>query len=202
MSFIGTVPVQSAEGEVRELYGRQQATLGYVPNYVKVFSLRPEVYAAWAGLLDGVRGNMDARRYELVTLAAARALGSSYCSLAHGKVLRDRFYAPEALARIAGDFRTASLDPLDRAVMAFAEQVARDAASVTAQDVAGLRGLGLTDTEIFDVAAAASARCFFSKMLDALGAEPDAAYAELEGELQETLTVGRAITTRAPERLP
>lgn len=35
-------------------------------------------------------------------------------------------------------------------------------------------------------------RNFFSKLLDAVGAEPDAAYQELESALREALTVGRA----------
>jgi hypothetical protein len=32
---------------------------------------------------------MDLRRYELATLAAARRLRSSYCCLAHGRVLAE-----------------------------------------------------------------------------------------------------------------
>ena len=44
----------------------------------------------------------------------------------------------------------------------------------------GLRDHGFTDAEIFDIAAAAAARCFFSKLLDALGAEADGAYDFLE----------------------
>ncbi len=44
-----------------------------------------------------------------------------------------------------------------------------------------------------DVVLAASARCFFSKTLDALGVLPDASYRELEPELQDVLVVGRPI---------
>jgi len=40
---------------------------------------------------------------------------------------------------------------------------------------------------------AASARCFFSKTLDALGVLPDAGYAELEPDVREALVVGRPI---------
>ena len=41
--------------------------------------------------------------------------------------------------------------------------------------------------------AAAAARCFFSKAVDGVGAQADAAYAELDAPLRETLTVGRPI---------
>ncbi len=53
--------------------------------------------------------------------------------------------------------------------------------------------LGLSAAEVVDVVLAATARCFFSKTLDALGAEPDAAYRELDPALREALTVGRPV---------
>jgi hypothetical protein len=51
----------------------------------------------------------------------------------------------------------------------------------------------VTDEAIFDIVLAAAARCFFSKVLDAVCARPDAAYRDLEPELREALTVGRPI---------
>lgn len=153
-------------------------------------------------LIANISNNLDLRRYELVTLAAARTLRSSYCMLAHGKIIRERFYAPDHLAAIAQDFTVEELTPLDRAIMAFAEQIVRDATAITAADIQRLRDHGLTDAEIFDIAAATTARCFFSKLLDALGAEPDAAYLQLEEHLQRQLTVGRAISRESVEQLP
>jgi alkylhydroperoxidase family enzyme len=79
-------------------------------------------------------------------------------------------------------------------VVDLADKVAADATSVTQADIDRLRALGLTDTDVFDVIAAASARCFFSKALDALGTQPDARFAELEpAALRDELTVGRPI---------
>jgi uncharacterized peroxidase-related enzyme len=202
MAFIHTVPVDQAEGDVRAMYEKTQATFGYVPNYAKAFSQRPQVMAAWSGLLAEIRGHLDPRRYELVTLAAARALRSSYCMLAHGSVLRRRFYTAEQLASIAGDAAAGELAAADAAAMAFAEKVARDASAITPADVQALREHGLSDTEIFDIAAAAAARCFFSKLLDALGVEPDAAFESLEDELKRQLTPGRPISRHAAERVP
>ncbi len=201
MAFIYTIPVDQAEGEVRAMYQKTQAVVGYVPNYAKVFSHRPQVMAAWSGLLASIRANLDARRYELVTLAAARALRSSYCMLAHGSILRKQFYSAAELTAIAGSAAGGELAPADVATMTFAEKVARDASAITEGDVRALREHGLSDTEIFDVAAAAAARCFFSKLLDALGVEPDAAYESLEDELKRRLTPGRPISRHAPEQL-
>ena len=41
MAFVKTVPVEQATGDVRAMYERTQAALGYVPNYAKAFSHRP-----------------------------------------------------------------------------------------------------------------------------------------------------------------
>jgi uncharacterized peroxidase-related enzyme len=201
MSFVRTVAVEEAAGDVRAMYERTQGAFGYVPNWAKVFSHRPDVMAGWSSLLASIRGHLDPRRYELVTLAAARALRCSYCTLAHGSVLLQQFYSVEELTAIAGDPATSALSAAERAMMAFAETVARDATAVTEADVRALRQHGFTDADIFDIAATAAARCFFSKLLDALGAEPDAAYDGLDETLKRRLTPGRPISRAAAERL-
>jgi uncharacterized peroxidase-related enzyme len=195
MAYITTPSEVAAEGAVRELYDADREQYGYVPNFTKVFSLRPEVYQAWAGLNGAIKSGMALRTYELATLAAARRRRSSYCCLAHGKVLRDKFFAPGALAQIADDHHhTADLDPVDVAVMDFADRAAEAPTQVTADDIDALRDVGLSDQDIFDVVLATAARCFFSTVLDAVGAEADTQFrTSLEPELQAVLTVGRPI---------
>lgn len=155
------------------------------------FAERPDVYDAWRELLGAVKANMDPRRYELATLAAARRLRSSYCCLAHGKVLLEDFDEP--VREIAIDHHAAGLDEVDVAIMDLADQVAGDATSIGDDELQRLRDLGLTDAEIMDVVLTAALRCFFSKTLDALGVLPDAFYRELEPDLREALVVGRPI---------
>jgi uncharacterized peroxidase-related enzyme len=187
MAYIETVPT----AQDLPIYETDRDTFGFIPNFTQAFSLRPQVYEAWRGLNGSIKATMDLRRYELATLAAARRLRSSYCVLAHGKVLADKFFsADEVRANAAGE---ADLDEVDVAVMNLADKVAADATSVTQADVDRLRGLGLDDGEILEVVLAAAARCFFSSVLDATGAEPDASYASLDPSLREVLTVGRPI---------
>jgi alkylhydroperoxidase family enzyme len=159
-------------------------------NLERAFGLRPEVFAVWQQLVTAVKATSDERRYELATLAAARRLRSSYCSLAHGKVLAEQFYDFESVPALPE-----RVDAADRAIMAFAEQVVTDATAITQADVDELRAHGLSDGEIFDVVLAATIRCFFSKTLDALGVQPDAEFAELDPAFLEALTVGRPIET-------
>jgi uncharacterized peroxidase-related enzyme len=196
VAFIETIPEEGASGVVEELYEADRARVGYVANYTRLFAHQPAVYAAWAELNGAIKKAMDLRRYELATVAAARSLRSSYCALAHGKVLADQFLEPSTVRALVLDHRSAGLDAADVAVMDLAKKVTEDAASVTEDDIDRLRSLGLTDAEIFGVVVAAAARCFFSKTLDALGVQADPVYSELEPELREALTVGRPIAER------
>lgn len=78
MSLIKTIPAEQAQGRVLEQYNAALGGNGYIPNYLQAFSMRPEVYDAWGSLLGSIRSKMRLRRYELVTLAAAMALGCTY----------------------------------------------------------------------------------------------------------------------------
>ena len=162
-----------------------------MPNYESAFTDRPDVFAAWGQLNGAIKANMDLRRYELATLAAARKLRSSYCSLQHGRVLLEQFGEP--VREIALDRRNAGLDEIDIAVMDLAEKVVADATTIDDRDLHPLRDLGLTEAEIMDVVLAAAARCFFAKTLDALGVRPDASLAQLDEDVREVLVVGRPI---------
>jgi len=200
MPFIETIAPAEATGDVHAMYARQQASWGYVPNYAKVFCHRPEVLGRWGQLLAEIRRPMDARRFELVTFAAAHELRNTACALAHGKALTQFFDAAEVLA-LAGDGEVPSLTEAERAMMAFSRKVARDATTITQADVDSLRSCGLSDAEVFDIVATAAGRAFFTKLLDGLGVQGDAPFGEMDATLREALTVGRPLDRAAPERL-
>ena len=194
MPFIEEIGDDDATGSAAELFAEDRAEDGFVRNDSRVLAHRPKIAEAWAALAGSVKETMDPRRYELATLAAARRLRSSYCMLAHGEIVREKFFDNEALGAIVRDHRSADLDRADVAVMDFAETIVADATSVTQEDIDRLRELGLTDGEIFEVAATAAARCFYSKLLDSLGVQADAVYLDtFDPELRDLLAVGRPI---------
>ena len=192
MANIKTIPEDQAEGMLLDQYKAARENLGYVPNYIQALSMHPEVYDAWQKLIGAVRSKMRLRRYELVTFAAAMALNCLYCKLAHGAILRKNFFSPEQLAAVVKDFRSAGLPPEEVDLMAFAQKVIRQADQVGEDDLAALRAHGLSDEDILDVVLTATARSFFSKTLDAAGAQPDPIYHELGPELVQVLTGGRS----------
>ena len=183
-----------------------------IPNYERAFGGRPEAYAAWRALAAAISGGMDHRTYEI--------LRSTYCSLAHGEVLLERYADRDGLRAVlaaadgnrpdvtAADSATSSgrtstspvtaptaessIADRDAVIAAFAARVARDAPDIDDAERASLRARGLSDADIVDVILAVAARCFFSTVLDATGTRADAAYRErLPADLVSELTCGR-----------
>jgi hypothetical protein len=54
----------------------------------------------------------------------------------------------------------------------------------------------------YELATLAAARCFFSKLLDALGVQPDSSFNDLDPTLRRALTVGRPVDDLPAARLP
>ena len=167
------------------LYAADQDHQGYVANYTRVFSHRPDVYRAWQALAAAVKANMSLERFEVATIAAARQRGSSYCALAHGRVL-SRALDVETVVNIADGTDD---DPDRDAISTLARKVAANPAQVTAADLAPLHDRGFSDADILDVVLTTAIRCFFSTVLSATGAEPDAVLLEQDAELKEALIV-------------
>ncbi len=192
--FIRTVPEDEATGAVADYYDQQRRQWGFLPDYAGAFAPRPAVAEGWAALNGAIRGGMDRRRFELVTIAAARARRSTYCTAAHSKFLRDDCGDVGTLDALTADPSGAGLAPVDRALYAFATKVATAADTVDGDDVAALRAHGLGDAEIAEVVYAVAARAFFTTVLDGLGAQLDPqTAAAFPDETLAGLIVGRPV---------
>jgi hypothetical protein len=201
MAFIDTISPGDSRDEVRAMYAREEQDWGFVPDYARVFCHRPRVMECWGHLLGEIRRPVDAYRIELATFAAAYESRHSPCSLAHGAKLAE-IIGKEALLALAAGREEEVLNPTDVAIWRYARQIARDASQITAEDIEELReSHGLSDKEIFDIAANAASRCFFTKLLDSLGVDADSGFLDLDPDLRQTLTVGRPIAHHPPESL-
>jgi len=197
--FIDGVAEGDAQGEVAEYYEGQRAAWGFLPNYAPAFSTRPDVARAWNALNLAVRGGMDRRRFEIATIAAARARRSTYCTAAHSAFLRDVCGDATAMQAIAEYPDGSALSAQDRAVFGFATKLATDASTVEQEDVDALRAEGLSDADVADVVFAVAARAFFTTVLDGLGTRLDAQTAQtFPPALLDSMVVGRPVGDAPP----
>ena len=188
MSIIETPSPETVTGLAAEIYADDQEHMGYVPEHTRVMAVNPEAYLAWENLIGAIAGGMDKRRYELITLAAARGVRSEHCLLAHGNRTL-RYIEEDELTRIARDYRTAGISEAELAMMAFAEKVSTNSSAMTDADSQTLRDAGYTDRDIVDIALAAAARNYFSRAIQALAVAVDVPPA-LPASLHEALLEG------------
>jgi uncharacterized peroxidase-related enzyme len=192
--FIETTPEDAGEGALADWYRSQRDAWGFLPDYAGCFSTRPDVAKAWATLNLTIRGGMDRRRFELATIAAARALRSTYCTVAHASFLRDVCGDGATVRALAFVPDGSDLSPQDATVYDFATRLALDASAIEQDDVDALRDAGLSDADVADVVFAVAARSFFTKVLDGLGArlDPETA-ATFEPTVLQAMVVGRPV---------
>jgi len=192
--FIETTAESAADGALAQWYRSQRDSWGFLPDYAGCFSTRPDVAKAWATLNLTIRGGMDRRRFEIATIAAARALHSTYCTVAHASFLRDVCGDGETVRALALVPDGSTLSEQDAAVFTFATKVAQDASKIEQADVDALRDAGLSDADVADVVFAVSARAFFTKVLDGLGARLDRPTADtFDPDLLQPMIVGRPV---------
>lgn len=192
--FISSIDEDAADDELAAYYESQRAAWGFLPDYARVFSTRPDVARAWGALNAAVRDGMDRRLFEIATIGAARARRSTYCTAAHSKFLRDVCDDEATMRAICDNPDGSTLEPRDRAAYELAAAVAGDASSVTQPQVDRALASGLSERDVADVVFAAAARCFFTAVLDGLGAQLDPqTAATFSPDVLHSMVVGRPV---------
>ncbi len=189
--YIATVEPSQASGEIAELYAGEIASMGMVMQATQCWTARPDVAMPVEALLHRIRDgfSLGLLNFRLVTFIAARHVPSSYCSHVYFRVLSGMIGREQALA-IHRDYRNAGLEPWQVEMLAYAEQITRDASKITQADIDRLRATGLSDLNIADIALAASFRNFLSRYFDAVGARAEPQFLDDDPVVQSELAVG------------
>ena len=196
--FLETVAEKDATGAIAEVYAREKAGAGFVPEAARCLSTRPDIPLLFDTFFDGIKANfsLGGREWCLITFVAATHLRSTYCAQVYSKRLLALGESRETLLAVQRDYRKAGLADKDVAMLAYAEKVTVAADQVTQSDIDRLRAFGFTDRNIFDIALCASFRCMLSKMVDATGAVPEPAFRDSDEGFCDAMTVGRSLTGR------
>jgi uncharacterized peroxidase-related enzyme len=127
---------------------------GFVPNVFLAMAHRPAELRAFMDYHDAVMerdsGLTKAER-EMIVVATSAANDCLYCVVAHGAILRIRSKESELADRIAANWRTAPLGDRQRAMLAFAVELARRPEEVGEAQVETLRAHGFDDDDIWDI---------------------------------------------------
>ena len=164
---------------LRSLFGKARAALGFVPNVFRVYSFRPERLSAWFShfrLLHEPTENLSAADREMIAVVVSAANRCLYCLVAHGQALREALGDPVLGDKITLDWRRSGLDERRTAICAYAEKLTSSPREVGAEDLASLRGAGLTDAECWDVAEITAMYNFTNRLAMATNMLPNPEY--------------------------
>ena len=188
-SFLEEPPVSP---QVQELFEDDLRDDGYVGNVTRLWAHQPGTVSALFELMSQAfkPSQLSFRQRGILVIAAASALGDSYCSLAWSGKLDKASGTPLAAGVLTGD--DAGLTDQEEAMAAWARKVAREPNATTPADIQALRDAGLDDGQIFAITTFVALRLAFSTVNDALGAQPDAQLAEsLSQEVRDAVNFGR-----------
>lgn len=191
--YLTTVEPADAEGEIAALYAAEIASMGMVMQATQCWSARPDILVPVEALLHRIRDgfSLSLLDFRLVTFVAARHVPSSYCAQVYFRSLSGMIGRERALA-ILRDYRTAGLEPWQVEMLAYAEQITRDASKITPVHIERLRAVGLSDLNIADIALAASFRNFVSRYFDAVGATAEPQFRDADPAVEAALVPGSA----------
>lgn len=189
--FIKTIGPSEATGELASLYNAELKSMGHVMQATECWSARPDIIVPVERLLHQIRDgfSLGLLNFRLITFVAAQHVPSSYCSHVYFRALSGMIGREKALA-VKRNYRTAGLDKQTVEMLAYAEQITRDASRITEADIQRLRNVGFTDLNIADIALAASFRSFMSRYFDAVGARAEPDFLDNDPVIRAELAVG------------
>jgi uncharacterized peroxidase-related enzyme len=167
---------------VRELWAPSLEKLGFVPNVLRNFALRPAHLLAWNAWYEVAMkddsGLTKAER-EMIAVVVSVANDCDYCIAAHSAALR-KLTKDAALAdQVAADHREAGLTERMKAALDYAVKLTLQPREMTEADVQALRDAGWADEDVMDIAEVTGLFNMSNRMASGLGWVPNPEYETL-----------------------
>jgi len=153
-----------------------QEKLGFIPNVLIALAHRPDelrAFLAYNTAVMGKESGLTAAEKEMLIVAHSNHNGCIYCVASHGAVLRLETGDPTMADKIAVNYREADITPRQKAMIDFAMKVSNDSRSINEADFAILRGHGLNDEDIWDIAAITAFFNLSNRMMSFAAIRPD-----------------------------
>lgn len=162
--------------EVHALWAPSQEKLGFVPNVLRLFALRPTHLLAWTAhydeLMKGDSGLTKAER-EMIAVAVSVANDCNYCIVAHSAALRKLTKDPALADQVAADHRLAAIPERMKAALDYAVKLTLRPREMEEADVDALRAAGWTDEDVMDIAEVTGIFNMSNRMASGLGWVPN-----------------------------
>jgi uncharacterized peroxidase-related enzyme len=182
LSWLRVPAEEDAPAAVQELYGKANEKLGFIPNVLRVYALRPRHLELWNAFYDDLmRGDSTLTRpqREMIAVVVSTANRCHYCIVSHSAYLRKLTGDPVLVEQLRTNYKYAELEPRERAMLDFAVKLTEQSAACTEADVEALREAGWTDEDVMDIAEVAAMFNFTNRLASGLGWVPNDDFATI-----------------------
>jgi uncharacterized peroxidase-related enzyme len=181
MSWIETIGYEGSEGRLRRIYDRVRGPDGQIDNILRLHSLRPHTLeshlALYKSALHHTANRLPVWLLEAVGTYVSFLNGCDYCLDHHFEGLRRLLADDERAGAMRDAMVTGDLAEVFEAreveILRYAERLTRAPASITEDDVARLRGIGLRDGEILEVNQVTAYFAYANRTVQGLGGTTD-----------------------------
>jgi RNA polymerase sigma-70 factor, ECF subfamily len=153
-----------------------QKTHGFIPNFFRAQTLRPDLLEAEVDAVGRILLPEDVLsrvQKECILLAVSAANLNSYCVAVHCNLLRGLGISLEEGDQIAVDHHQSNLPEADKALLDFALKVGVRFSEFSREDVVRLRALGFSDEQILECEVVTALNNFANTLQMGLGTLPD-----------------------------
>jgi uncharacterized peroxidase-related enzyme len=159
ISALGVPDPAELDDDLQVIWGKCVDKLGFVPNVFSTYSLRPKRLRNFMAMYNEIMlsdSGLSKLEREMIAVVVSSANRCYYCLVAHGAAVRALSGDPELGEMMALNYRVAKLDARQRAMLDFTWKLTTTPHLVDEGDRDGLRAVGLTNDDIFDLAETAA----------------------------------------------
>ena len=153
-----------------------QKSHGFIPNFFRAQTLRPDLLEAELGAIGAIllpEDVLNRVQKEAILLAVSAANLNSYCVAVHCNMLRGLGLSAEEADQIAVDYRLSDLSKADVALLDFAVKLGTRFSEYSPEDGAKLASFGFTEEQVLEGAVVTALNNFANTLQMGLGIEPD-----------------------------
>ncbi|VVD61388.1 alkylhydroperoxidase [Pandoraea capi] len=162
--------------DIRARIDEVQEKAGFIPNVFLTLAHRPDEFRAFFAYHDALMlkdGNLSQGEREMIVVATSAVNQCLYCVVAHGALVRIYEKQPLLADQIAVNYLKADLTERQKAILAYALKVCERSQDVGDDDYANLRGHGLNDEDIWDIAAITAFFGMSNRIANAISMRPN-----------------------------
>ena len=129
--------------------------LGMVPNVLKANAFDIDKLNAFTAMYNDLmlaHSGLSKLEREMIAVVVSSINKCFYCLVAHGAAVRQLSGDPKLGEMLVMNWRVAPLDARQRAMLGFAEKMTIASHTIEEDDRTGLREVGFTDRDIWDIA--------------------------------------------------